>query len=188
MDKPYWAKYRQEQLASVDGEILEIGVGTGLNLKYYPEHIRRIVTVDPNLGMNKQFRRRIDQSGMEVDMRVISSELLPFDDGSFDCVVTTLTLCSIPDVKQAMAELFRVLKPGGRILFLEHGISPDQKVSRWQRRLNGLQRFFGDGCTLTLDVPELFSTQPFTSVEIDSFYMAQTPKIHGFMYRGVATK
>lgn len=188
MDKPFWEKYRQAQLASVHGEILEIGVGTGLNLPHYPKHVRRIVTVDPNPGMNKKLRRRIGQTGIEVDQRIIGSEQLPFDDGTFDCVVSTVTLCSISAVKQAMAELFRVLKPGGRILFLEHGASPDARVARWQRRLNGFQRLIGNGCTLTLDVPALFSTQPFRSLDFDTFYMEDTPKTHGFMYRGMATK
>ena len=91
-------------------------------------------------------------------------------------------------MKQAVAELFRVLKPGGRVLFLEHGISTDAKVAKWQQRLNGFQRLFADGCTLTLDVPGLFSTQPFSAVEFNNFYMEQTPKTHGYMYRGVATK
>ena len=188
MDKPFWGKYRKEQLANVDGDILEIGVGTGLNLPHYPAHVRRIVTVDPNPGMNKRLQRRIDQSGIEVDKRILSSEVLPFDDDVFDCVVSTITLCSISKVEQAMAELFRVLKRGGRILFLEHGISPDANVAKWQRRLNRFQRLFADGCTLTLDMPELLSTQPFGSVEVDNFYMEETPRTHGYMYRGVAIK
>lgn len=188
MDKPHWAKYRREQLAQVDGEILEIGVGTGLNLPHYPPHVRKIVTADPNPGMNLQLLRRIDASGIEVDNRIINSESLPFDDGEFDCIVSTLTLCSIPDVKKALSELFRVLKPGGCLAFLEHGINPDAKTAKWQRRLNGCQRRFADGCTLTLDVPALLATQPFNSVEIDNFIMEKTPKTHGYMYRGRATK
>ncbi len=188
VDKPVWSKYRREQLARVDGEILEIGVGTGLNLPHYPDRIRKITTVDPNPGMNKRLQRRIEQSGVRVDKRVLGSEALPFNEDAFDCVVSTITLCSIPDVKQAMSEVFRVLKPGGRLLFLEHGISPDAKVARWQRRLNGFQRFFADGCTLTLDVPRVLSTQPFSHVQIDNFYMEQTPQTHGYMYRGVAMK
>lgn len=187
-DQPFWKKHRKEQLASVDGEILEIGVGTGLNLPYYPPHVRKITTADPNPGMNKRLQRRIDETGIEVDKQIISSEALPFDEAVFDCVVSTITLCSISDVKQAMSELFRVLKPGGRILFLEHGISPDSKVAKWQRRLNWIQRIIGDGCTLTLDVRELLATQPFSSVEIDNFYMEKTPRTHGFMYRGEAVK
>lgn len=188
MDKPLWAKYRQEQLAAVEGEILEIGVGTGLNLPHYPPHIRRIVTVDPNPGMNKRLQRRIDQTGMEVDKRVISSEELPFDEGTFDCVVSTITLCSIPDATRAMSELYRVLRPGGRILFLEHGISPDVQVAKWQRRLDWIQKRFADGCTLRLDLRKLFSTQSFGTLDVDNFYMEETPKTHGYMYRGVATK
>jgi ubiquinone/menaquinone biosynthesis C-methylase UbiE len=188
MDKPAWAKYRQEQLASANGEILEIGVGTGLNLPHYPEHVQRITTADPNPGMNKKLQRRIERTGIAVDKRVISSEELPFDEAAFDCVVSTLTFCSISDVERAMGELFRVLKPGGRILFLEHGLSPDAKVMKWQRRLNWLQGRLADGCSLTLEVAELLATQPFGSVQIDNFYMDEMPKTHGYMYGGVATK
>lgn len=187
-DKSFWAKYRQQQLANAEGEILEIGVGTGLNLPNYPPSVRKITTADPNPGMNKRLQRRIDQTGIEVDKRIIGSESLPFDEATFDCVVSTMTLCSIPDVKQAMSELFRVLKPGGRILFLEHGVCPEPKVAKWQRRLNWVHRRFADGCILTLDVKELLSTQPFSSVEIDNFYMEKTPRTHGYMYRGIATK
>jgi ubiquinone/menaquinone biosynthesis C-methylase UbiE len=188
VDKPFWGKYRQQQLASVHGEILEIGVGTGLNLPHYPSHVRKIVTADPNPGMNKRLQRRIDETGIEVDERIISSESLPFDEATFDCIVSTITLCSIQDVQQAVSELFRVLRPGGRIHFLEHGICPDPKVAKWQRRLNWCQQRLADGCTLSLDVPRLLSTQPFSTVEIDNFYMEQTPRTHGYMYRGVATK
>ena len=188
MDQPFWSKHRQAQLASVEGEILEIGVGTGLNLPHYPERVKRITTADPNPGMNKRLQRRIERTGISVDKHVIGSEELPFGEEVFDCVVSTITLCSIPKVEQAMSELFRVLKPGGRLLFLEHGLSPDPKVMKWQRRLNGLQRLFADGCTLTLEVPRIVETQPFSSVEIQNFYMQDTPKTHGYMYRGVATK
>lgn len=103
-------------------------------------------------------------------------------------MVSTMTLCSISDVNQAMSELFRVLKLGGLILFLEHGISPDAKVARRQRRLNWLQRMFADGCTLTLDMPKLIATRPFSSVEIDNFYMEKTPRTHDYMFRGEAIK
>ncbi len=188
MDKPFWAPHRERQLASAEGEVLEIGIGTGLNLPHYPPHVKRIITADPNPGMNKKLRRRIEQTGIEVDQHVISSESLPFDDTRFDCIVSTLTLCSIPDVERAVGELFRVLKPGGRILFLEHGVSPDEKVARWQKRLNWFQRRVGGGCILTLDVRGLLAAQPFTVVDIDNFYMPQTPRTHGYMYQGVARK
>ena len=188
IDKPFWAKYRKEQLAGVHGEILEIGVGTGLNLPHYPPHVRRITTVDPNPGMNKRLQRRINETGIEVDVRMLGSEELPFDDASFDCIVSTLTLCSIARVDQALAELLRVLKPGGRLHFLEHGLSPDERVAKWQRRLNWFQRMFADGCTLTLDIAGLLKAQPFRTVDASNFYMEQTPRTHGYMYRGTATK
>ena len=188
MDKPFWLKHRREQLSNVNGKILEIGVGTGLNLPHYPPHVRTIVTVDPNPGMNRRLQRRIDQTGIEVDRRIISSESLPFESGTFDCIVSTITLCSIPQVQLALAELYRVLKQGGCLLFLEHGISPDATVARWQRRMNWIQRRCADGCTLTLDVPKLLATQPFATLEIDNFYLEQTPRTHGYMFRGSATK
>ena len=188
MDQPFWAQHRREQLSSVRGEILEIGVGTGLNLPHYPNHIRKIVTADPNPGMNRRLQRRINETGIEVDKQIISSESLPFADNAFDFVVSTITLCSIADVAQAVSELFRVLKPGGQLLFLEHGISPDQSVAKWQRRLNGCQRLFAAGCSLTLDVANVLGTQPFAALSMDNFYLEQTPKTHGYMYRGKATK
>jgi ubiquinone/menaquinone biosynthesis C-methylase UbiE len=188
MDKPFWDRYRRQQLSTACGEILEIGVGTGLNLPHYPDSVKRIVTADPNPGMNRRLQRRIRESGIQVEQRLISSEALPFDEAVFDCVVSTITLCSIPDVQQAVSELFRVLKPGGRLLFLEHGISPDARVARWQKRLNWLQQRVADGCTLMLDVPAVLSTQPFCSVQMNTFQMEKTPKTHGFMYRGTAIK
>jgi ubiquinone/menaquinone biosynthesis C-methylase UbiE len=188
MDRPFWTDYRAAQLANVHGDILEIGVGTGLNLPHYPSHVRMITTVDPNPGMNKRLQRRIKKAGMEIDRRIISCEQLPFTDASFDCVVSTLTMCSIPNLNRAISELFRVLKPGGRLYFLEHGISPDTKVARWQRRLNPLQRIFVDGCTLTLNVPELLPTELFSPIEFDNFYIKQLPKTYGYMFRGTATK
>lgn len=188
LDKSAVARHRKEQLAGAGGEILEIGVGTGLNLPHYPPHVRKITTVDPNPGVNRKLQRRSRQAGIDVDLRTISSELLPFADCTFDCVVSSFTLCSIPNVGQALGELYRVLKQGGRMLILEHGLSRDENVARWQGRLNRLQGIFGDGCTLTLDVARLLSTQPFQAVEIETFYMEKIPSTHGFMYRGTATK
>ncbi|MEQ8784667.1 MAG: class I SAM-dependent methyltransferase [Pirellulaceae bacterium] len=188
MDTPFLSRRRQEQLAGVSGEVLEIGAGTGLNLPHYPQSVRRIATVDPNRGMHKRLQARIAETGVEVDTWVVSGEQLPFEDASFDFVVSTLTLCSIPDARRAVAELFRVLKPGGQFVFLEHGISPDDRVRRWQHRLNWLQRRFADGCRLDIDVRQLVRSQPFTMVEIDNFYLERVPKSHGYIYRGAATK
>jgi ubiquinone/menaquinone biosynthesis C-methylase UbiE len=134
LDRPFVARRRRELLAHTSGNILEIGFGTGLNLPCYPPHVRKITTVDPNVGMYRRARRRIKQAGIEVDRRVLGGERLPFEDGTFDCAVSTFTLCSIEQVDQAVREVYRVLKPGGKFLLLEHGLSPEPKVQKCRRR------------------------------------------------------
>jgi ubiquinone/menaquinone biosynthesis C-methylase UbiE len=188
LDRPFVARYRRELLAHASGTILEIGFGTGLNLPCCPPHVRKVTTVDPNVGMYRRARRRIKQSRIEVDRRLLGGERLPFEDATFDCAVSNFTLCSIEQVDQAVREVYRVLKPGGKLLLLEHGLSPDPKVQKWQRRLNWLQMRLAGGCHLDRDMRALVTAQPFVSVQMDEFYIEKTPKTHGYMYRGVATK
>jgi ubiquinone/menaquinone biosynthesis C-methylase UbiE len=188
LGQPHVAEQRRELLASASGEVLEIGFGTGLNLPCYPSHVRRITAVEPNAGMNRVAQRHIKQTNIQVELQPLSGERLPFADRSFDCVVSTFTLCSIANVEQALREAFRVLRPGGRFLFLEHGLSPDPVVQKWQRRLNWLQMRLGDGCHLDRDMRALVAAQPFSSVDAEQFYLDRTPKTHGYMYRGAATK
>jgi ubiquinone/menaquinone biosynthesis C-methylase UbiE len=188
LGRPCVARQRRALLAHARGNILEIGFGTGLNLACYPEHVRRITTIDPSAGMHRLARSRIRRAGIEVDARQLSSERLPFADHTFDCVVSTFTLCSIEDVEKALSEAYRVLKSSGRFLFLEHGLSPDAAVQRWQRRLNWLEMKLADGCRLDRDMLALITGQPFSAIEMDSFYLERTPRTHGYLYRGVATK
>jgi ubiquinone/menaquinone biosynthesis C-methylase UbiE len=188
LDKPFVAEHRRELLSQVGGEILEIGFGTGLNLPCYPEEVHKITVVDPNAGMHRRAQRRLRQTDIEVDKRLLSSEELPFEEATFDCVVSTFTLCSIQQVERALAEVFRVLKPEGQFLVLEHGLSNDPEIRKWQRWLNGPQQLFGDQCQLVRNIRELVIQQPFQSVEMDEFYLEKTPKTHGYMYRGVAIK
>ena len=128
MRSPSITRLRSEALSEVDGEILEIGFGTGLNLEHYPVHVRHLTAVDPGVGMTRIARRRIEGSHIDVDLRVQTAEELPFEDERFDCVVSTWTLCSIRDGRRAVAEIGRVLKPGGRFLFLEHGLSEEPRI------------------------------------------------------------
>jgi ubiquinone/menaquinone biosynthesis C-methylase UbiE len=188
LDRPFVARYRHELLTDAGGDILEIGFGTGLNLPYYPRHVHKVTAVDPNAGMYRKARRRIKQAGVEVDRRLLGGERLPFGDDTFNCVVSTFTLCSIERVEQALREVYRVLKPGGKFLFLEHGLSQEPGVQKWQRRLNGLQMRLAGGCHLDRDMRALVTAQPFASVQIDEFYLEKTPRTHGYLYRGVATK
>jgi ubiquinone/menaquinone biosynthesis C-methylase UbiE len=188
MNKSRLARHRRELLAGAYGDVLEIGFGTGLNLPYYPGGVHKLTAVDPNRGMYRLAQKRIRQSGIEVDQQVVSGERLPFADSRFDCAASTFTLCSIPDVAQALREVYRVLKSGGTFLFLEHGLSPEPRVQKWQRRLNWLQVRLANGCHLDRDMKALVAAQPFASVEIAEFYLERTPKTHGYLYRGVATK
>ena len=138
--------------------------------------------------MHRRAQKRIRESGIAVDQQVRSSERLPFEDGIFDCVVSTFTLCSIENVSQALSEVFRVLKPEGRFLFLEDGLCPEPNVQKWQHRLNWLERRLGDGCRLDRNIRALLAAQPFASVEIENFYLEKSPRTHGYLYRGMATK
>ena len=188
MNRPFLAKHRQRLLATVHGEVVEIGFGTGLNLPHYPAQVRRITTADPSAGMHRLAQRRVRRSKFEVDQRVLSGERLPFESDCFDCAVSTFTQCSIENVGQAVAELYRVLRPGGRFLFLEHGLSPEAKVQKWQRRLNWLEMRLADGCHLDRNMKELIAVRPFSSVQVEEFYLERTPRTHGYLYRGIAGK
>ncbi|HKM54942.1 MAG TPA: class I SAM-dependent methyltransferase [Isosphaeraceae bacterium] len=188
MRTPHIERLRREVLAKANGEILEIGFGTGLNLGHYPEHVRHLTAVDPGVGMTRIARRRIKMSHINVDLRVQSGEELPFEDGRFDCVVSTWTLCSIREAGRAVSEIGRVLRPEGRYVFLEHGLGDDPGVQRWQRRLSPLQRRVADGCRLDVDVEALIRTGPFGDIRVERFLLENTPRVVGSMYRGVAVK
>ena len=180
-------KYRQEVLAKVEGEVLEIGFGTGLNLSFYPDAINEIITVDNNPGVHKLAQKRIDKSSITVDHRILSGENLPMSDNSFDSVVSTWTLCSIEKVEQAVNEIHRVLKPGGKFFFIEHGLSNEPSIQTWQNRLNPIQNVIADGCNLNRNIRSIVQQQ-FSQVNVEEFYADKTPKFMGYMYKGVAVK
>lgn len=188
MRGPRFARLRRELLAATGGMVLEVGFGTGLNLEHYPVHVRHLAAVDPGPGMARIARRRIERVEIEVDLREQAAESLPFGDGRFDWAVSTWTLCSVGDAGKVLAEVNRVLRPGGRFVFLEHGLSDDPRVRRWQRWLNPIQGYVGDGCRLDLDMPALVRASPFGEVSIEQFLMEWVPRTHGTMYRGVATR
>jgi ubiquinone/menaquinone biosynthesis C-methylase UbiE len=188
LDRPLIDEQRRELLAHAHGDVLEIGFGTGLNLPFYPECVRKITTVDPNIGMHRLARKRVKRTDIEIHQRVLSGERLPLEGNTFECVISTFTLCSIEGVEQALAEVFRVLKPGGTFLFLEHGLSPEPGVQKWQRRLNWLEMRLADGCRLDRNIKELIAAQPFSAVEVEEFYLERSPKTHGYLSRGIAKK
>ena len=188
LDWPWVTERRKNVLAAAQGEILEIGIGTGLNLANYPPHVRRVTAVEPNSAMSRRATARSVARGIEVNVHNLRGESLPFDDRTFDCVVSTFTLCSIDGVEQALREVYRVLKPGGNFLFLEHGLSPEPTVQRWQRRLNPLQQWMGDNCRLDRDIEGLVRSQPFASVDLQGSYLERGPRTHGYVTGGAARK
>ena len=180
-------EYRQKLLADVSGEILEIGFGTGLNLPHYPKEVNKITTIDPNPGMQKLARSRIVKSHITVDYKVLNSESLPMIDSTFDSVVCTWTLCSIPLVDRAIAEIHRVLKPGGKFYFIEHGLSSETQIQVWQNRLTPIQKVIADGCHLNRKINDIVQKK-FPNVITEQFYAPKLPKVIGYMYQGVAVK
>ena len=180
--------YRQEVLKQAQGKVLEIGFGSGLNLPYYPAHIQRLDTVDVNEGMKKLAKKHLARSPIAVAYHVLDAQQLPFPDASFDTVVSSWTLCSIARVDQALAEVYRVLKPGGRFLFVEHGLSPDADVQKWQHRLTPLQKWMADGCHLDRNIEGIIGAAGFRIEQMRKEYAPGTPKVSGYFYIGMATR
>ncbi len=177
---------RIELLQAAGGQVLEIGLGTGLNLPHYLNIVSRLCAVDPFPLLPDRLAARSETVPFPIEISRISAETLPFDDQTFDCVVSTWTLCTIPDPMQALREVRRVLKPDGTFLFLEHGRSEEARIAAWQDRLNPLQRVIGCGCNLNRKIDQLIEQAGLTIRQLDRFQMRSVPRLGGEMYRGAA--
>jgi ubiquinone/menaquinone biosynthesis C-methylase UbiE len=184
----YVERERRITLAEAEGKTLEIGFGTGLNLPCYPPAVTSITAIDNESMLESRVNGRIERCSIPVERIQLDAGggRLPFDDSSFDTVVTTFTLCSISDVKSALAEIRRITKPSGKYLFLEHGRSPEPSVSKWQDRLNPLQKLIGRGCNMNREIDRLVEEAEFSFERLDRFLMPDTPRMLGTMYRGLA--
>jgi ubiquinone/menaquinone biosynthesis C-methylase UbiE len=178
-------RYRAATLAAAEGRVLEMGIGSGLNLPFYGSGVREIVGVDPSAELLRMAGPRAAAARFPVSFVNRGGENLPFAVASFDVAVTTWTLCTIKDAPAALAEMRRVLKPGGRLLFVEHGRAPDPGVARWQTRLNPLWRRCAGGCNLDRPIAELIAAAGFRIDRLETGY-ARAPKPMGFMYQGSA--
>ena len=182
-------RQRRAALSEARGQVLEIGFGTGLNLPHYPEAVTSLLAIDSHPMLARLVEARIARARMPVKQAQLDASLrLPFDDESFDTVVSTFTLCSIEGLTAALSETRRVLKPGGRFIFLEHGRSEDVRTARLQDLLNPVQKFIGCGCNLNRSIDRVIKESGLRIDRLDRFLMPHTPRVLGAMYRGVAFK
>ncbi len=187
MRGPDFDTLRERATRGLKGVVLEVGFGSGLNLRHYPRDVKRILAVDPALLGRKLAAERLARSPIEVEFVGLDGEALPLDDASVDSVLSTWTLCTIPDAGRALSEMRRVLRPGGAFHFVEHGLSPDAGVARWQQRLNGVWKSVSGGCYINRPIDRLVRDAGFELGEVSNHY-APGPRTHAYMYEGRALR
>jgi ubiquinone/menaquinone biosynthesis C-methylase UbiE len=168
------------------GAVVEIGFGTGLNARYYPSEVTKVVAIEPSQLCMRIAEPRIAKSSVPVEYGGLSGEHLDLPSGAFDAVLSTWTLCTIPNMDAALAEIRRVLKPGGSFHFVEHGHAPDPNVARWQARMEPMNRRLAGGCHLTRHMSEDIERAGFAIETIDTYYFKGEPKPMGYTYEGRA--
>lgn len=186
MDTRQNRRIRARVCAELAGDVVEIGFGSGLNLPHLPAGVRRIRAVDPSRVGTRLAADRIATAAAEVELAGLDGQRLPFDDASADAVLSTWTLCSIPDAVTAIAEVRRVLRPGGALHFVEHGLAPDDSVARWQHRFDPIQQRIAAGCHLDRDIPALLDAGGMRILRLERYYASGEPKAVGSLYEGVA--
>lgn len=185
MRQQTFGPYRQRVVAGAEGRVLEIGIGSGLNLSLYPPAVSDVIGLDPSPKLLTRASRAKRLASYSLGLINGSAEAIPLDTGSVDTAVTSWTLCSIPDIARALHEVRRVLRADGRLLFVEHGRSPDTKVAGWQDRLTPVWKEFAGGCHLNRPMGQLIEHSGFRIEQLHTGYMTG-PRLMTFMYEGVA--
>lgn len=183
-------RHRRRAVAGLRGVVLEIGFGSGLNVPVYPTEVDEVLAVDPSTVGRALAAKRIEASAVPIDFVGLDGQDLPLADASADAALSTFTLCTVPDATRALREVRRVLRPGGRFHFLEHGLCPDPEVARWQHRCNGMQRRIAGGCNLDRPMDRLIRDAGFEIRDLRTDFLAG-PRISrpwGYLYEGVAER
>lgn len=180
-------KQRQKIVPAAEGVVLELGFGAGLNLPHYDAaKVRKLYALEPSPGMVKRARDRVRNAPFDVEILTETAENMSLGPQSVDTVLVTYSLCTIPGAVSALESARQALKPNGRLLFCEHGLSPDQGVQRWQRRIEPIWKVVGGGCHLSRDIPKLIAAAGFRIEQLDTMYLPKSPKWAGYNYWGVA--
>jgi ubiquinone/menaquinone biosynthesis C-methylase UbiE len=177
--------YRERVTSAAEGRVLEVGIGSGLNLPLYPQQVCEIVGLEPAHRLIGMARKAVGRARLKATLIEGNAESIPLDRNSIDTVVTTWTLCTISDPMGALLEMRRVLRASGRLLFVEHGLAPEERIRRWQNRLTPVWKRFTGGCHLDRPIPELIEKAGFQITQLDMGY-AEGPRLMTFFYQGRA--
>ena len=172
MKRSALAEQREWVMKQVRGQVLEVGFGSGLNLPYYPREVKTLSAIEPSTAMRDRAIKRVEKSGRTVSLiarGIDKKQFLP--DGSFDTIVSTWTMCTIADPAAAMKEIYRLLKRGGRFVFVEHGLAPDREVVKWQKRFNNFTQKWGGGCHLDRDIEAILRASKLQVDKLEKFYL-----------------
>ena len=183
------SRQRQKVVPLVEGKVLEVGIGSGLNLPFYDKSkIDELWGLDPSEELSDMARKVADRENIVVNFISSGAEEIPLPDSYFDSVLITYTMCTIPEVARANKEIKRVLKRGGKFIFCEHGEAPDENIRKWQKRINPFWGKLAGGCNINRKIPLLIQNAGFEIVELEEMYLPKTPKIAGYNYWGYAVE
>jgi len=180
---------RQKIVPLAKGKVLDIGIGSGLNIPFYNSNkIDKVIGIDPSHELIELAKELANDSKASIELVIGSAESIPYPDNFFDTVLVTYTMCTIPNVAIANKEMWRVLKDDGRLIFCEHGLAPDKKISKWQNRIDPLWGKIAGGCHLNRDIQKLITDAGFSFESLDKMYIPSTPKFAGYNYWGIGKK
>ena len=180
---------RQKVVPLAKGKVLDIGIGSGLNIPFYnSDKIDKVIGIDPSHELIELAKELANDSKASIELVIGSAESIPYPDNFFDTVLVTYTMCTIPNVAIANKEMWRVLKDDGRLMFCEHGLAPDKKISKWQNRIDPVWGKIAGGCHLNRDIQKLITDAGFSFESLDKMYIPSTPKFAGYNYWGIGKK